>query len=131
MSALIRKFAQAVCKKLGVEPEFVEIVWETKEVELNAKTIDCIWNGMTIDADRLQNMSISQPYVKNMQVIVIKSENASKYTDTASLSGKSIAAEAEDQRVKVRPGKCRSFQGNDRLRCKADGRSARSEGRYL
>ena len=88
------EFAQAVCKKLGVEPEFVEIVWETKEVELNAKTIDCIWNGMTIDADRLQNMSISQPYVKNMQVIVIKSENASKYTDTASLSGKSIAAEA-------------------------------------
>lgn len=88
------EFAEAVCKKLGVEPEFVEIVWETKEVELNAKTIDCIWNGMTIDDERLQNMSISQPYVKNMQVIVIKSDNAGVYTDTASLAGKTIAAEA-------------------------------------
>ena len=88
------EFAEAVCKKLGVEPEFVEIVWETKEVELNAKTIDCIWNGMTIDDERLQNMSISQPYVKNMQVIVIKGDNAGAYTDTASLAGKTIAAEA-------------------------------------
>lgn len=88
------EFAEAVCKKLGVEPKFVEIVWETKEVELSAKTIDCIWNGMTIDDERLQNMSISQPYVKNMQVIVIKSDNSSAYTDTASLAGKTIAAEA-------------------------------------
>jgi polar amino acid transport system substrate-binding protein len=88
------EFAEAVCKKLGVEPEFIEIVWETKEVELNAKTIDCIWNGMTIDDERLQNMSISQPYVKNMQVIVIKGDNAGVYTDTTSLAGKTIAAEA-------------------------------------
>ncbi|MHB1296475.1 MAG: transporter substrate-binding domain-containing protein [Anaerolineae bacterium] len=88
------EFAEAVCAKLGVEPEFVEIVWETKEVELNAKTIDCIWNGMTIDAERAQNMSISQPYVKNMQVVVIKSDNADLYTDTASLIGKTVAAEA-------------------------------------
>ena len=88
------EFAEAVCKKIGVEPKFVEIVWETKEVELSAKTIDCIWNGMTIDDERLQNMSISQPYVKNMQVIVIKSDNAGVYTNTASLAGKTIAAEA-------------------------------------
>ncbi len=88
------EFAEAVCEKLGVEAKFVEIVWETKEVELSAKTIDCIWNGMTIDEDRLQNMSISQPYVKNMQVIVIRKDNASAYTDIASLAGKTIAAEA-------------------------------------
>ena len=41
------ELATAVCEKLGVEPEFVEINWDTKVVELDAKSIDCIWNGMT------------------------------------------------------------------------------------
>ena len=42
------ELATAVCAKLGVEPEFVEINWDTKVVELDAKSIDCIWNGMTL-----------------------------------------------------------------------------------
>ena len=41
------ELATAVCEKLGVEPEFVEINWDTKETELAAKSIDCIWNGLT------------------------------------------------------------------------------------
>ena len=66
------EFAKAVCEKLGVEAEFVEINWDTKEVELNAKNIDCIWNGMTITEERLENMSITVPYMKNKQVMVSK-----------------------------------------------------------
>ena len=42
------ELATAVCEKLGVEPDFVEINWDTKIVELDAKSIDCIWNGMTL-----------------------------------------------------------------------------------
>ena len=42
------ELATAVCEKLGVEPEFVEINWDTKETELAAKSIDCIWNGLTL-----------------------------------------------------------------------------------
>lgn len=95
------EFAQAVCDKLGLEPVFTVIVWETKEVELAAKTIDCIWNGMTIDEERSQNMNISQPYVKNMQVVIIRKENAETYTDTASLASKTIAAEAGSAGEKV------------------------------
>ena len=95
------EFAQAVCDKLGLEPVFTVIVWDTKEVELEAKTIDCIWNGMTIDEERSQNMNISQPYVKNMQVVIIRKENADLYTDTASLAGKTIAAEAGSAGEKV------------------------------
>ena len=45
------ELATAVCEKLGVEPEFVEINWDTKVVELDAKSIDCIWNGMTLTED--------------------------------------------------------------------------------
>lgn len=85
------EFAIAVCEKLGVTPDFVEINWKTKEVELNAKSIDCIWNGLTIDEERSVNMSISVPYVKNAQVIVVKAD--STIATTADLVGKTVVAE--------------------------------------
>ncbi len=66
------EFAEAVCEKLGVEAKFVEINWDSKEIELQSKSIDCIWNGMTITEDRLENMSISVPYMQNKQVMVEK-----------------------------------------------------------
>lgn len=66
------EFAKAVCDKLGVEAEFVEINWDSKEIELNSKNIDCIWNGMTITDERLANMSISVPYMENKQVMISK-----------------------------------------------------------
>lgn len=68
------EFAKAVCAKLGVTPKFVEINWNSKEIELQSKNIDCIWNGMTINNERLETMSISVPYMKNEQVIVAKSK---------------------------------------------------------
>ncbi|MDO4315668.1 MAG: transporter substrate-binding domain-containing protein [Oscillospiraceae bacterium] len=85
------ELAMAVCEKLGVEPEFQEIIWETKEVELAGKSIDCIWNGLTLDAEREANMNCTVPYVKNAQVVVIKS--GTEYTDTSSLIGKTVVAE--------------------------------------
>ncbi|MBE7029049.1 MAG: transporter substrate-binding domain-containing protein [Ruminococcaceae bacterium] len=66
------EFATAVCEKLGVTPKFVEINWNSKEIELNSKNIDCIWNGMTITPERQENMSISVPYMQNKQVMVSK-----------------------------------------------------------
>ena len=86
------EFAKAVCEILGVEPKFQEISWSAKETELNAKNIDCIWNGMTITEERAANMSISQPYMQNKQVLVVKSENVAAMS--ASVEGKSIVAEA-------------------------------------
>ncbi len=85
------ELATLVCEKLGVEPEFLEINWETKEVELNAKSIDCIWNGLTITPERQETMEITQAYVKNAQVVLMKA--GADYVDTASLIGKSVAAE--------------------------------------
>ena len=85
------ELATAVCEKLGVEPEFQLIDWGTKEIELAGKTIDCIWNGMTLDAEREANMNCTQPYVKNAQVVVMKT--GSGYTDTAFLADKSVCAE--------------------------------------
>ena len=86
------ELATAVCEKLGVEPEFVEINWDTKETELAAKSIDCIWNGLTLTPDREENMACTKPYAKNAQVVVVK--DGTDYTSTADLVGKTVVAEA-------------------------------------
>ncbi|MBE7052782.1 MAG: transporter substrate-binding domain-containing protein [Ruminococcaceae bacterium] len=87
------EFAKAVCKKLGVEPEFVEINWDTKEMELNSKKIDCIWNGFTITEEREENLDFTVPYILNKQVVVIRKADANKYKDTASLKDAKLVAE--------------------------------------
>ena len=86
------ELATAVCEKLGVEPDFVEINWDTKIVELDGKSIDCIWNGMTLTDDIMQNTACTKPYAKNAQVIVMKADAA--YTSTADLADKTLVAEA-------------------------------------
>ena len=88
------EFTKAVCEKLGVEAKFQEIEWDKKEIELNAKTIDAIWNGLTVTEERKENMAFSESYVRNKQVVVIKVDNKDKYTDEASMAGASCAAES-------------------------------------
>ena len=88
------EFATAVCAKLGVEPKFVEINWDAKLLELESKNIDCIWNGMTITPELQEAISISDPYIKNYQVVVIRAADADKYTSTESLAGANLDAEA-------------------------------------
>lgn len=88
------EFATAVCEKLGLTPEFVEINWDSKLLELESKNIDCIWNGMTITDDLKAAISVSEPYIKNMQVVIIRAADAGKYTDTAGLAGATVEAEA-------------------------------------
>lgn len=85
------ELAIIVCEKLGVEPEFVEINWEAKENELNGKSIDCIWNGLTILPERQETMEITKPYVKNAQVVLMK--KGADYKGTESLIGKTVVAE--------------------------------------
>lgn len=88
------EFATAVCEKLGVEPEFVEINWDAKLMELESKNIDCIWNGMTITPELQEALAISDPYIKNYQVVVIRAADQDKYTSTESLAGAKVDAEA-------------------------------------
>ena len=88
------EFAKIVCEKLGVEPEFIEINWDNKFIELEARTIDCLWNGMTITDEVKNNASPSNPYVKNAQVVVMKSDSVGNYESVDSLKGLNFAAEA-------------------------------------
>jgi len=88
------EFAKAVCEELGIEPVFQVIEWEQKETELKSKTIDCIWNGLTVTEDRKENMAFSEPYVDNKQVLIIKKDNADKYSTLEGLVNIDIGAES-------------------------------------
>lgn len=85
------ELAKAVCEKLDLEAEFVEINWDSKEIELNSKNIDCIWNGMCITEERKQTMSISNPYLNNTQAMVMKPDVAEKFAKDP--SGAYVVAE--------------------------------------
>ncbi len=87
------EFTKAVCAKLGVEPEFVVIDWDSKELELKNKNIDCIWNGLTINEERKANMDFSTSYLKNQQVVVIRAADKDTYTAVEAFDGKTVVAE--------------------------------------
>lgn len=90
------EFATKVCEEMGVTPKFQKIDWDSKEVELNAKTIDCIWNGLTITDERKANMDITMPYMENKQVMVVKADKASDFTaDKALTSDVTVVAEKQ------------------------------------
>lgn len=87
------EFAQAACALLGIEPKFQVIDWEQKETELKSKAIDVIWNGLTVNDERRENMAFSTAYLSNKQVIIIKKTNAEKYATLESMAGASVTAE--------------------------------------
>ena len=89
------EFARLVAKELGVEVEFFLLSdWGQKFYELETKNIDCVWNGMTITEEALLNASVSDPYVVNAQVIVMKADAVGNYPDTNSIKGLNFAVES-------------------------------------
>ena len=93
--------AKAFAASLGVEVEFVLIDWDNKIMELDGRTIDCVWNGMTLTDEVLAGMDCTKPYCNNSQVVIVPSDKADLYRTTESLAGLTFAVEAgsagEDQ----------------------------------
>ncbi len=83
--------AKEVAKRLGMEPKFQVINWDTKEMELDNDKIDCIWNGLTITDERKKQMDFTNPYLENDQVIVVKKDSSIK--KIADLQGKSVGCQ--------------------------------------
>lgn len=86
--------AKAFAKSLGVEIEFVEIDWDNKIFELDGKTIDCVWNGMTLTEEVKAGMNTSNPYCNNAQTVILPAENADKYQTIESLAELTFAVES-------------------------------------
>ena len=85
--------AKAFAESLGVDVEFLEINWDNKLMELDTKGIDVIWNGMTINDEVEAGASVSEPYCRNGQVVVVPVDKAEDYQTVESLSGLNFAVE--------------------------------------
>ncbi len=88
------EFARLFAAELGVTVEFVEIDWDNKVFEVQSGAIDCVWNGMTITAEISEACSVSDPYINNSQVVIMKSDVVANYADLASMTGLKFAVEA-------------------------------------
>ena len=88
------EFARLFAKELGVECEFFVLSdWGKKFYELETKNIDAVWNGMTITEEAQLNSSVSDPYVINAQVLVMKADVVGDYKDAASIKDLIVAVE--------------------------------------
>jgi polar amino acid transport system substrate-binding protein len=92
------ELAQAVCDLRGWELVKTPIDWSSKDLELNSGSIDCIWNGFTING-REDDYTWSVPYVDNSQVIVTSKD--SKINTLADLSGKNVGVQAASAALNV------------------------------
>ena len=87
--------ATEFAKSLGVEVEFVVIDWNSKENELNAKSIDCVWNGMTLTDGVKKAMETTDPYCENAQVVVVAADKAAAYNTAEAVKSLNFAVEED------------------------------------
>ena len=86
--------AKAFAESLGVSVEFVEIDWDNKILELGSKSIDCVWNGMTLTDEVTSAMACSNAYCNNSQVVIVPADKAADYADVEACKALSFAVEA-------------------------------------
>ena len=84
--------AREVASRIGVELVTQPIDWNAKEMELATGNIDCIWNGFTVTPEREEVMIFSEPYLRNAQVIVVRSD--SDFNTLADFNGATIGVQA-------------------------------------
>lgn len=99
--------AQKVCERLGVELETQPINWDSKQMELDTKSIDAIWNGLSWSEERASSMSLSIPYLKNHMVLAVPVGSSYETVDdladkTISLQSGSTAQEAYDGEARLK-----------------------------
>ena len=94
--------AREVAKRNQWEIILKPINWDSKDMELNSGSIDCIWNGFTING-RENAYEWSEPYVDNSQVVVVK--KSSKIRKLADLKGKNVAVQTDTPVQKALIGK--------------------------
>lgn len=85
--------AREACKRLGVTLKLQPIDWNSKQSELNNGNVDCLWNGLSKTAKRDQEFSLSIPYMKNNQILLVKS--GTPYKGLGSLAGKSVGVQSD------------------------------------
>ena len=88
------EMAALFAEKLGVKAEFQIIDWDNKAFELEGKTIDVVWNGMTLTDEVKAAMACSNAYCNNQQIVIVKKDVADQYQTVDSVKGLNFAVEA-------------------------------------
>lgn len=86
------ELAQEVAKRVGLEYKAQPIAWDSKDMELEAGNIDCIWNGFTMTG-REDNYTWSEPYMANTQVFVVAKDSG--IASQADLAGKIVECQVD------------------------------------
>ena len=91
--------AKEVTSRLGVELVLQPIAWDSKELELSGKNIDCIWSGLTMTPERIEQMTFSIPYLANEDLTgkVLGTQAGSSSVDVLNANPDLLAAIGEPQ----------------------------------
>ena len=84
--------AQEVCDRNGWELVKTPIDWDAKNIELNGGSIDCIWNGFTMNG-REDDYTWTPAYINNTQVFAVNKNSGIK--KAADLAGKNVLVQAD------------------------------------
>ena len=93
--------AQEVCNRNNWTLVKQPIDWDAKDAELNSGTIDCIWNGFTING-RENDYTWSKPYIDNKQVVVVKADSG--INSLADLKGKTVETQKDSSALAALKG---------------------------
>ena len=100
--------AQEVCDRNGWELKKQPIDWDAKDMELSSGTIDCIWNGFTMNG-REDDYTWSEPYVDNSQVVVVAEDSGIKSLED--LAGKIVEVQADSSALAALEGDQKELAG--------------------
>jgi polar amino acid transport system substrate-binding protein len=93
--------AKEVCERNNWTFKAQPIDWDAKDAELDSGSIDCIWNGFTING-RENDYTWSEPYIDNKQVVVVKSDAGIDSLDD--LSGKNVETQKDSSALAALQG---------------------------
>lgn len=93
--------AKEVCERNGWELKLDPIDWDAKDALLNSGSINCIWNGFTMEG-REDDYTFSDPYMLNGQVIVVKADKG--IASLADLAGKNVITQTDSAALDVLEG---------------------------
>lgn len=85
--------AKEACKRLGIELQLQPIEWDNKTAEMNNGNVDCLWNGFSKTPERDREFALSIPYMKNHQIVLVKS--GSSYKGLGDLAGRIVGVQAD------------------------------------
>ena len=92
------ELAKAVCEKMGWELKLEPIDWDAKDALIGSGTINCIWNGFTME-NREDDYTFSEPYMYNEQVVVVKKDSGAKNLED--LAGKTVLTQVDSAALHV------------------------------